>query len=79
MNLCKYSDILGRPGMGLHSIRFANIAVIDVILTIIVAKIVADKLNKPFSQTLVSMFILGIVAHRVFCVRTTVDKMLFKN
>jgi len=28
---------------------------------------------------LVGMFILGIFLHRIFGVRTTVDKILFKN
>ena len=28
-------------------------------------------------QVLLGVFILGIIAHRLFCVRTTIDKKLF--
>ena len=31
---CKYKDILGKPGEGVHSYRLFDIAVIDVVLTI---------------------------------------------
>jgi len=32
-----------------------------------------------FLYILIGLFLLGIVAHRVFCVRTTVDKVLFRD
>ena len=31
---CKYKDILGKPGEGVHSYRLFDIAIIDVVLTI---------------------------------------------
>ena len=34
IDLCKYKDILGKPGQGVHSYRIFNIAIVDVILTI---------------------------------------------
>jgi hypothetical protein len=37
MDLCKYKNILGVPGQGPHSYRIFNIAIVDVILTIILA------------------------------------------
>ena len=37
MNLCKYSDILGKPNETVHSYRLFGIAILDVIMTIIVA------------------------------------------
>jgi len=30
-----------------------------------------------FLYTAICLFILGIILHRLFCVRTTVDKILF--
>ena len=39
--LCKYKDILGKPKEGLHKYRFFGVAVVDVILTIIVALIIS--------------------------------------
>jgi hypothetical protein len=29
--------------------------------------------------TIIGVFISGIIIHRLFCVRTTVDKLLFPN
>jgi len=37
--LCKYKDILGKPGEGIHSIRLFNVAIMDVLFTIIGAYI----------------------------------------
>jgi len=82
MDLCKYKDIFGKPGEGLHKYRLFNIAIIDVIFTIIGAFYIHKKIKKSYSnikyyQVLIALFICGIIAHRAFCVRTTVDKILF--
>ena len=75
---CKYSNLLGEINKGIHSIRFFNIAIIDVILTIIVAYLINLKLKKfSYPTVLTSLFLLGIIMHRIFCVRTTIDKFLF--
>ena len=76
---CKYKDILGEVGKGLHSYRIFNIAVVDVLFTIIGAYIIYLFFsNYFFVCILISLFLLGIVLHRLFCVRTTVDKFLFR-
>ena len=79
MNLCKYKNILGVPGQGPHSYRIFNIAIVDVILTIIVAYIISYIYNISFMKTSIILFILGILLHRLFCVRTTIDKLLFNE
>lgn len=80
-NLCKYANIFGAPGTGAHRFRIFNIAIVDVVLTIIVAYVIhyffLTKYIKHFWATLLLAFILGIIAHRLFCVRTTIDKLLF--
>jgi hypothetical protein len=78
MNLCNYKDILGEPKQGAHSFRILNIAVIDVLLTIIAAYILSIFTNYKLLYTLLFMFILGIIIHRIFCVKTTIDKLLFE-
>lgn len=77
--LCKYKDIFGKPGTGAHSYRIFNIAIIDVIFTIIFAWLIAKWMNWCFWKTLLGLFILGIILHRLFCVRTTIDKLLFPH
>ena len=87
MTLCKYTNALAEANKGVHSIRIFNIAVVDVLLTIILALIFSMffkyviKLEATFLKifiiNLVSLFILGIILHKIFCVRTTIDKLLF--
>jgi hypothetical protein len=79
MSLCKYKDALGQPGKGIHSYRFMGVAIADVIMTIIGALILSFLIKKSFLLVLICLFILGIILHRLFCVRTTIDKLLFPN
>jgi len=79
MNFCKYKNVFGEPGKGAHSYRILNIAIIDVIFTILLVLLICWITKWPFWITLVVTFIIGIIAHRLFCVRTTVDKLLFPN
>jgi hypothetical protein len=72
--LCKYKNVLGEVNQGIHSYRVFNIAIVDVIGTIIIAFLIS---RKHFIKILILLFILGIILHRLFCVRTTVDKLLF--
>ena len=76
---CKYKDVLGIPKTGLHSYRVFNIAIMDVIFTFIFAKFIQYYIMKETDYLLILLFsfILGIVLHRIFCVRTTIDKLLF--
>ena len=70
--------MLGVPRKGIHAIRIFNIAVVDVVLTIITAYLV--KLALPAYNVgiiLLVLFLLGIAAHRLFCVKTTIDIWLF--
>ena len=76
--LCKYKNALGRPGKGLHSYRIANIPVVDVALTVLMAYIISIITKCNFGLILVGCFLLGIVLHRMFCVKTTIDKFLFQ-
>ena len=75
--LCKYKDALGIPNKGLHQYRIFNIAIFDVFLTIIVALIISYIFNINFLLTVIILFLLGIIMHRIFCVKTTIDKILF--
>ena len=77
MNLCKYKDALGKPDVGIHSYRIFNIAIADVIMTFIGAFIISYFYNISFVKTSIFLFILGIILHRIFCVQTTIDKLLF--
>ena len=79
MDICQHKDMFGKPGQGAHSYRILNIAVVDVVATILVAVLFSYVFQTPLLYTTIGMFILGILMHRVFCVRTTVDKVLFPD
>jgi hypothetical protein len=79
INFCKYKNILGKVNQGIHSIRIYNIAIMDVLFTIFGAYIIKMILpNYNFLTILLMLFLLGIFLHRLFCVKTTIDKFLFK-
>jgi len=77
VSLCKYKNALGIPNEGVHSYRLFGLAIADVIMTIIGAFIISYFFKFSFIYTLITLFILGIILHKVFCVRTTIDKILF--
>jgi hypothetical protein len=74
--LCQYRNILGEPREGVHRYRFFDLAIVDLALTVLGAFILSRLLAWPFYSTLAGLFISGIAAHRLFCVRTTVDRWL---
>ena len=77
---CNYRTLFGEVNTGLHSYRLFDIAVVDVIMTTFVAWIIHYFiLMGKYSVWLVLavLFLFGILVHRIFCVRTTVDKWLF--
>jgi len=77
VDLCKYKNALGEPGKGIHSYRIFGVAIADVVMTLVGALILSYLFNWSFLYTAICLFILGIILHRLFCVRTTVDKILF--
>jgi len=77
MSLCKYKDALGVPGKGIHSYRLFGVAIVDFIMTIVGAGLISYFTKYNFFYTLIIVFLLGIILHRIFCVRTTLDKLIF--
>jgi hypothetical protein len=80
---CKYKNIFNEPRKGIHSYRIFNIAIIDVIATIISAYIYYILIHKKYSiynynllKYIIILFLLGIFFHWLFCVDTTVMKYI---
>jgi hypothetical protein len=76
---CHYKNLFGAPGTGAHSYRFAGVAIVDVILTILAAFAISWISKWPFWYVLLGLFLLGIFLHWLFCVQTTVGKFIFGN
>lgn len=75
--LCKYRHIFGKEGEGAHSIRFANVAVVDVVLTFVAAFIIHKIFGIVLWKVVITLFLLGIIMHRMFCVNTTINQLIF--
>lgn len=82
MFFCSHKDLLGEPKKGIHSFRIKistyDFAIVDILLTIIVAIVISYKYNYNFFTTLMYMIILGIIVHYLFCVPTTLNNILFR-
>lgn len=76
MSLCKYKDSLGIPGQGAHT-HFMGLAWKDIVATIVAGGLLGLIFKWNILYTIICLFLLGILFHRLFCVRTTVDKWLF--
>jgi hypothetical protein len=76
-DLCKYKNLFGKPGEGLRKYRILDIAIFDTAVVIIIGLLISYFTGYNIWLTLAVLFISGIIAHRIFCVRTGVDKLLF--
>jgi hypothetical protein len=72
---------MSEPGKGIHSLRFMNLAIVDIVGTIGLAvffKWIAGS-QAALWKWILSFFLLGILLHRIFNIRTTIDKLLFPH
>ena len=75
---CKYKDFFGEVNTGIHSYRVFNIAIMYVIFTFLAAFIISLAMPKyNYFIILFFLFLSGIILHHMFCVKTTIDKLLF--
>jgi hypothetical protein len=69
--------MFGKPGEGVHAIRVFDIAIIDVLATLLVAIVITLLTGWNLFAVSICLFVIGIVAHRLFCVKTKVDRLIF--
>lgn len=79
MNLCNYSNIFGKPKEGIHSYRIFNIAIVDLGVTILLSKIISYAYNLNSLIVFLSLLVIGIISHKLFCVNTTLNSIIFRN
>lgn len=77
--LAKYRNMFGEPGTksGLRKYRIFGIAILDVSVVLLFALLLSWIDGLPFITNALGLFVLGIIIHRMFCVRTAVDRFLF--
>jgi hypothetical protein len=75
--LKKYSNIFGEPNTGFHSARLLDIAIYDLLGTIAISGVISYFLKYNFFLVLIIIMIIAILLHRIFCVNTTINKLIF--
>ena len=75
--LCKYKNAFGKLNTGIHSYKIGGISILEFGVAASAGYILSFILRTRFVQTIILFLILGRIIHRMFCVRTTVDKFLF--
>jgi hypothetical protein len=76
MSLCAYKDIFGAPNTGVHKFKVLDTAVVDWVLTFLLAIGVSYYSKVPFTPVLIGLLVLGVVLHILFCVSTPTTKFL---
>lgn len=69
--------MFGKPRKGIHALRILDVAVVDVLGTVIVAITLSKVLRTNLVLTTVTLFVLGVLFHRLFCVNTKINTLLF--
>lgn len=77
MTLCRYKDIFGKEKEGIHSIRLFGVAIIDYIMTVVGSYMISYYYNLDFWKVHLSVLVLGVILHRLFCVNTEINKLIF--
>lgn len=74
---CEYRHIFGKENTGLHSVRIFNLAVFDILMTLVIGVLISYYYSLNLYIVWFSLFLLGIFFHRLFCVNTTINVSIF--
>ena len=78
--MCKlnFLNIIFRENKtSIRDYRLFNIAIIDVIFTILSGIFIGKYFNYNIKNTIIILFLLGIIIHRLLNIRTTIDSIIF--
>ena len=75
--LSDLSNIFGAPGTGIHSVRLGGLAIVDVVLSLVLSLCITLGTGQNMTQISLCVFLAGIALHRLFNVKTTIDRAIF--
>ena len=79
MTLCpfsKFQNAFGEVGQGVHSFKILNTSMVDYIFTIILAFLLSYITKIPLVIMTIILFILAIIFHMLFGIKTNAVKSL---
>jgi uncharacterized membrane protein len=74
-SLCPYKNIFGKVGEGAHKYRLFGFAIVDTVLTLVGAFLIAHYTKQDPILIFLILILLSILVHRAFCVETTLTKL----
>jgi hypothetical protein len=74
--LKQFKFIFGVPGEGVHRYRFMDVALVDYILTLLLAILVTKLTKLPLVISTILMFVVGIVCHYLVGIQTGATQFL---
>lgn len=77
VSFCSYRHIFGIEKEGVHKYRLFNIAIVDTILTMLLAFALALYFKTSFLLVFFILIVIATLLHRLFCVESTLTKMAF--
>jgi uncharacterized membrane protein len=69
-------DIFGLPNEGIHSYRLFDLAIIDIIATVIIAMLLAKIMDISVIKMILILFIIGQILHYTIGVNTGFMRLL---
>jgi hypothetical protein len=79
VEFCKYRHIFGIEKEGVHQYRLLNVAIVDTVLTMLFAFALALYFKVSFLFVFFILLVIATLLHRLFCVETTLTKIVFPN
>lgn len=73
----KHSNVFGEPKTGFHAFRIMDIAAFDLLGTAAISGLISYSLDFSFLLVFLIFMVLAIAFHRLFCVNTTINKIIF--
>jgi hypothetical protein len=73
------SDFAQNLLFGRRRVRLFDIAIIDVLGTFVIAKVISDRFSIPFATTAALVFAAGIGVHELFGVNTRLNELVLQK
>jgi Flp pilus assembly protein TadB len=73
---CKYRHVFGKEKEGIHSYRVFNIAIVDLLATLVAAVIISLFAKVNVVLVFFVLMVLSVLLHKLFCVESTLTKTI---
>lgn len=72
--LCEYKNFFGAAGTGVHAYKILGYSIVDTSLTVVLAVIISKVFKIKFIGTFISLLLLSVFFHLIFCVDSTLTR-----